>query len=118
MRAEDFHDPEALRSTILDLVGRYHELAHAPKPFTPGASPVPVSGRVYDGSDMRMLVDSALDFFAPGFFNAFFHGPFIEALNQLIDQQAAFLSGQRQCLPQHFRNLWRHFCHDHLTWLF
>ena len=73
MRAEDFHDPEALRSTILDLVGRYHELAHAPKPFTPGASPVPVSGRVYDGSDMRMLVDSALDFWlTTGRFNAEF----------------------------------------------
>ena len=62
MRAADFHDPDQLRETILDLVGRYHEIAHAPKPFTPGASPVPVSGRVYDASDMRSLVDSALDF--------------------------------------------------------
>ena len=62
MRASDFQDPAELRDTILELVGRYHEIAHAQKPFKPGESPVPVSGRVYDASDMRMLVDSALDF--------------------------------------------------------
>jgi CDP-6-deoxy-D-xylo-4-hexulose-3-dehydrase len=55
-------DPEVLRSTILNLVGAYARLAHSPKPFTPGVSPVPVSGKVYDETDMRSLVDSALDF--------------------------------------------------------
>ena len=73
MRADEFQDPEALRSTILDLVGRYHELAHVQKPFIPGSSAVPVSGRVYDSSDMKMLVDSALDFWlTTGRFNAEF----------------------------------------------
>jgi CDP-6-deoxy-D-xylo-4-hexulose-3-dehydrase len=62
MRASDFQDPAALREAILELVGRYHEIAHAQKPFAPGVSPVPVSGRVYDASDMKSLVDSALDF--------------------------------------------------------
>jgi len=62
MRAADHTDPAELRETILELVGRYHEIAHAQKPFSPGQSPVPVSGRVYDSSDMKMLVDSALDF--------------------------------------------------------
>ncbi len=62
MRAADFQDPAELREAILELVGRYHELAHAPSAFAPGVSPVPVSGRVYDASDMKALVDSALDF--------------------------------------------------------
>ncbi len=53
---------DALKAQILELVGRYHALAHAPKAFTPGASPVPVSGRVYAASDMQSLVDCALDF--------------------------------------------------------
>ena len=56
------HEAEALREQILTLVERYHALAHGPKPFQPGMSAVPVSGRVYDASDMRSLVDSSLDF--------------------------------------------------------
>ncbi|MEW6437585.1 MAG: lipopolysaccharide biosynthesis protein RfbH [Pseudomonadota bacterium] len=53
---------EELRAQILALTARYAEIAHAPKPFVAGQSPVPVSGRVYDGRDMTSLVDSALDF--------------------------------------------------------
>lgn len=60
--ATDRTDPAALREEILDLVGQYHALKHVPGPFDPGKSPVPVSGRVYEASDMQMLVDSALDF--------------------------------------------------------
>jgi CDP-6-deoxy-D-xylo-4-hexulose-3-dehydrase len=55
-------DHETLRQMILDLVGEYARRAHAPKPFVPGESPVPVSGKVYGAEDMCMLVDSALDF--------------------------------------------------------
>ena len=55
-------EAEALKAQILDLVGRYHAVAHGPKAFTPGVSPVPVSGRVYAASDMQSLVDCALDF--------------------------------------------------------
>jgi CDP-6-deoxy-D-xylo-4-hexulose-3-dehydrase len=55
-------DAETLRATILSLVGRYAELAHAPKPFIAGESPVPVSGKVYGAADMQSLVDSSLDF--------------------------------------------------------
>lgn len=51
-----------MRSQILDMVGQYARRFHAPKPFVPGESAVPVSGKVYDASDMRMLVNSALDF--------------------------------------------------------
>jgi CDP-4-dehydro-6-deoxyglucose reductase, E1 len=53
---------EALRSQILDLVAEYAAVAHAEKPFVPGQSPVPVSGKVYGAPDMQSLVDSALDF--------------------------------------------------------
>lgn len=55
-------EAEALREHILALTERYAALAHGRQPFDPARSPVPVSGRVYDGSDMRLLVESALDF--------------------------------------------------------
>lgn len=64
---------EALRQQILELVGRYASLAHAPAGFVPGASPVPVSGKVYGAEEMQSLVDSALDFWlTTGRFNAAF----------------------------------------------
>uniref|UniRef100_Q025T1 DegT/DnrJ/EryC1/StrS aminotransferase n=1 Tax=Solibacter usitatus (strain Ellin6076) TaxID=234267 RepID=Q025T1_SOLUE len=53
---------EELRKQILDLVGEYCAEAFPPRPFIPGESPVPVSGRVFDGGEMRLLVDSSLDF--------------------------------------------------------
>jgi CDP-6-deoxy-D-xylo-4-hexulose-3-dehydrase len=66
-------DEAQLRGLILDLVGQYARSFHAPKPFVPGESPVPVSGKVYGESDMRSLVDSALDFWlTTGRFNAEF----------------------------------------------
>ena len=55
-------DADQLRQVILDLAGLYAELKHAPGPFTPGVSAVPVSGKVCGPDDMRSLVDSALDF--------------------------------------------------------
>jgi CDP-4-dehydro-6-deoxyglucose reductase, E1 len=62
MRIHDDSGPDELRMAIFALVGRYYEIAHKKPPFVPGLSPVPVSGRVYDASDMTMLVESALDF--------------------------------------------------------
>ena len=52
----------ALRSQILDLVAEYCAEAFPAKPFLPGQHSVPVSGKVFDGAEMRFLVDSALDF--------------------------------------------------------
>jgi CDP-6-deoxy-D-xylo-4-hexulose-3-dehydrase len=54
--------PEEIRASIMELVEEYSALAHAPKPFVAGQSSVPVSGRVFDASDVKSLVDSALDF--------------------------------------------------------
>ncbi len=47
---------------ILGLTGEYARRFHAPKPFEPGVSPVPVSGKVFGDTDVCNLVDSALDF--------------------------------------------------------
>ena len=54
--------PEALRSEILALVERYYTVAFPDRPFEPGVTPVPVSGKVFDADDMQSLVDSSLDF--------------------------------------------------------
>ena len=53
---------EQLRDRILDLVGEYYEAAFPARPFVPGETPIPVSGRVFDAADIRSLVDSSLDF--------------------------------------------------------
>lgn len=70
-----------MRAHILQLVGEYARRFHAPKPFVPGASPVPVSGKVYGESDMCSLVDSALDFWlTTGRFNDAFEARLAERL--------------------------------------
>lgn len=74
-------DEAQLRSLILDLSGEYARRFHAPKPFAPAESPVPVSGKVYGDTDMRMLVDSALDFWlTTGRFNDAFETQLAERL--------------------------------------
>jgi CDP-6-deoxy-D-xylo-4-hexulose-3-dehydrase len=61
MNSADLTAPQ-LREEILSLVSRYHALAHAPKPFLPGQSKVPYAGRVYDDEELRLGVDSILQF--------------------------------------------------------
>ncbi|HWA74176.1 MAG TPA: lipopolysaccharide biosynthesis protein RfbH [Polyangiaceae bacterium] len=51
-----------LRQQILELVGEYCATAFAEKPFLPGATSVPISGRVFDQREVSSLVESALDF--------------------------------------------------------
>lgn len=51
-----------LKQQILELVSAYHLEAFGSSTFVPGESPVPVSGRVFDASDLQSLVDSSLDF--------------------------------------------------------
>jgi CDP-6-deoxy-D-xylo-4-hexulose-3-dehydrase len=53
---------EELRAAIQKLTFEYYQEAFPAKEFTPGASPVPVSGRVFDQSDLFAIVDSGLDF--------------------------------------------------------
>jgi CDP-6-deoxy-D-xylo-4-hexulose-3-dehydrase len=52
---------EALRQQILALTAEFHAEAFAKREFVPGASVVPVSGKVIDAADMSAVVDSALD---------------------------------------------------------
>jgi CDP-6-deoxy-D-xylo-4-hexulose-3-dehydrase len=53
---------QQLRTQILELAGEFCAEAFAPRPFVPGETLVPVSGKVFDGAEMRLLVDSCLDF--------------------------------------------------------
>ena len=53
---------QALREQILGLVAEYYTEAFAPTPFVPGETPVQVSGRVFDQTEIASLVDSSLDF--------------------------------------------------------
>ena len=53
---------EELRRQILDLVGEYCAEAFPPRGFVAGESAVPISGKVFDAAEMRLLVDSSLDF--------------------------------------------------------
>jgi CDP-6-deoxy-D-xylo-4-hexulose-3-dehydrase len=50
-----------LRKRILDLTAEYYSEQSRPANFIPGVSPIPVSGKVIDGSDVSAVVDSALD---------------------------------------------------------
>jgi CDP-4-dehydro-6-deoxyglucose reductase, E1 len=53
---------QQLRAQILDLVGQFHAAQFAAKPFAPGQSAIPVSGKVFDAAEMQCLVDASLDF--------------------------------------------------------
>jgi CDP-6-deoxy-D-xylo-4-hexulose-3-dehydrase len=73
-----------LRDQILGLVAEYYTEAFAPKPFVPGTTPVPVAGRVFDGDEMRQLIDSSLDFWLTT-------GPFAEQ----FEREFAAFCGRR-----------------------
>jgi CDP-6-deoxy-D-xylo-4-hexulose-3-dehydrase len=64
---------DKLRSQISDLVQQYADIAYAPKPFVPGQTAVPVSGKVIGASELKMMVDASLDgWLTTGRFNAMF----------------------------------------------
>lgn len=53
---------DVLRQQILDLVRKYHQVQWPQRPFVPGETVIPVSGRVFDAGDVQHLVDASLDF--------------------------------------------------------
>jgi len=64
---------DKLRKQISDLVQQYADIVYAPKPFIPGHSPVPVSGKVIGVSELKMMVEASLDgWLTTGRFNALF----------------------------------------------
>jgi CDP-6-deoxy-D-xylo-4-hexulose-3-dehydrase len=53
--------PEELRSAILGLVDQYARVANSAKPFQPGVTAIPASGKVIGSPELGNLVDAALD---------------------------------------------------------
>ncbi len=51
-----------LRKKIIELVVEYSQQSHNVKSFIPGKSIVPVSGKVYDSTELQFLISSSLDF--------------------------------------------------------
>ncbi len=51
------------RTEILELVGRYYRERHSSGPFDADRDPVRYAGRVFGEEEMRLLVDSSLDFY-------------------------------------------------------
>jgi CDP-6-deoxy-D-xylo-4-hexulose-3-dehydrase len=64
---------DKLRSQIAELVQQYANMAFSPKPFVPGESAVPVSGKVIGAEELKMMVEASLDgWLTTGRFNALF----------------------------------------------
>lgn len=64
---------DKLRSQISELVQQYADITYAPKPFVPGQTAVPVSGKVLGANELKMMVDASLDgWLTTGRFNAMF----------------------------------------------
>jgi CDP-6-deoxy-D-xylo-4-hexulose-3-dehydrase len=64
---------DKLRSQIGELVEQYAAIAYAPKPFVPGQTAVPVSGKVIGAKELQLMVDASLDgWLTTGRFNAMF----------------------------------------------
>jgi CDP-6-deoxy-D-xylo-4-hexulose-3-dehydrase len=53
---------EKLRAKILKLTAEYYTEAFPPRDFVPGKTSVPISGKVFNGTELQSLVDSSLDF--------------------------------------------------------
>jgi len=65
--------PEILRQEISKLVEQYANLALAPKPFEPGQSVIPPSGKVIGAHELQLMVEASLDgWLTTGRFNAEF----------------------------------------------
>lgn len=65
--------PGSIRSEIAALVQEFADIVYAPKPFVPGESPVPVSGKVIGATELKYMVEASLDgWLTTGRFNAEF----------------------------------------------
>lgn len=54
-------DTKILREKIAVLVEEFAAISLAPKPFQPGLSPVPPSGKLLDAAELKNMVDASLD---------------------------------------------------------
>lgn len=62
MPQQSERSPSVIRQEISELVTEYYSLAFKSEPFSPGESPIAVSGKVFDHSEIQNLVDSSLEF--------------------------------------------------------
>lgn len=64
---------DSLRKQIAELVGQYATLQYAEKPFEPGVTVVPPSGKVIGETELQYMVEASLDgWLTTGRFNAQF----------------------------------------------
>jgi len=76
----------ALRRAALDAAEAFTAQAHRARPFVPGESPVPASGKCWGAEEMRNLVDASLDFWlTAGRYNEAFE----QALARLLGREFA-----------------------------
>jgi len=72
-QAINFQTTDQIRAQIAALVKQYAEKTYAPKPFVPGETPVPVSGKVIGEKELQYMVEASLDgWLTTGRFNAMF----------------------------------------------
>jgi CDP-6-deoxy-D-xylo-4-hexulose-3-dehydrase len=65
--------PETLRQEISKLVEQFANIAYAQKPFAPGETVIPPSGKVIGARELQLMVDASLDgWLTTGRFNAEF----------------------------------------------
>ena len=55
-------EADELRAGILEQVGAYYAAAFPRREFIPGETQVPISGKVFDDAEIRLLLDASLDF--------------------------------------------------------
>ncbi|MBS1638267.1 MAG: lipopolysaccharide biosynthesis protein RfbH [Bacteroidetes bacterium] len=71
-----------IKHQIHALIKEYHDEAFKAKPFVPGESAVPVSGKVFDHQELTYITDSALDaWFTTGKFNTEFEKKLAKYIN-------------------------------------
>lgn len=65
--------PDLIRQEIAKLVQDYADIVYEPKPFVPGQTPVPVSGKVIGAEEIKSMVEACLDgWLTTGRFNSMF----------------------------------------------
>jgi CDP-6-deoxy-D-xylo-4-hexulose-3-dehydrase len=72
-------EADGLRKRILELVAEYYTAAFPEREFVAGETAVPVSGKVFDATELQFLIESGLDFWlTTGRFAARFEREFAE----------------------------------------
>ena len=72
---------QELRQQIAALVAQYADVALAPRPFVPGETTIPPSGKVIGGRELELMVEASLDgWLTTGRFNERFEAGLSEFL--------------------------------------